>query len=47
MNILIRPETSADHDAIRHGQPARLRQGDEARVVDALRAAASGMAVKS
>jgi len=37
MNILIRPETSADHDAIRHVNRLAFGQGDEARLVDALR----------
>ena len=37
MNILIRPETSADHDAIRHVNRLGFGQGDEARLVDALR----------
>src|SRR6476646_8630822 len=37
MKILIRPETSADHDAIRHVNRLAFGQGDEARLVDALR----------
>src|SRR6476646_10378644 len=37
MNILIRPETSADHDAIRHVNRLAFGQGDEARLVDAVR----------
>ena len=37
MNILIRPETSADHDTIRHVNRLAFGQGDEARLVDALR----------
>src|SRR6478735_1441522 len=37
MNILVRPETSADHDAIRHVNRLAFGQGDEARLVDALR----------
>jgi putative acetyltransferase len=37
MNILIRPETSADHEAIRHVNWVAFGQDDEARLVDALR----------
>jgi putative acetyltransferase len=37
MNIVIRPETSADHEAIRHVNRLAFGQDDEARLVDALR----------
>jgi putative acetyltransferase len=37
VNIRIRPETSADHDAIRHVNRLAFGQGDEVRLVDALR----------
>jgi putative acetyltransferase len=37
MNILIRPETSADHEAIRHVNRLAFGQDDEARLVDGLR----------
>lgn len=37
MNILIRPETSADHESIRHVNRLAFGQDDEARLVDALR----------
>src|SRR5215471_16638378 len=37
MNPLIRPETSADHEAIRHVNRLAFGQDDEARLVDALR----------
>jgi putative acetyltransferase len=37
MNILIRPETNADHQAIRHVNRIAFGQGEEARLVDALR----------
>ncbi len=37
MNILIRPETCADHEAIRHVNRLAFGQDDEARLVDALR----------
>jgi putative acetyltransferase len=37
MSILIRPETSADHEAIRHVNRLAFGQDDEARLVDALR----------
>lgn len=35
MNILIRPETSADHEAIRHVNRVAFGQDDEARLVKA------------
>jgi len=37
VNILIRPETAADQDAIRHVNRLAFGQDDEARLVDALR----------
>ena len=37
MNILIRPETSTDHESIRHVNRLAFGQDDEARLVDALR----------
>src|SRR5215469_15022457 len=37
MNLSIRPETSADHEAIRHVNRLAFGQDDEARLVDALR----------
>ena len=37
MNPLIRPETSADHEAIRHVNRLAFGQDAEARLVDALR----------
>jgi putative acetyltransferase len=37
MNIVIRPETAADKDAIRHVNRLAFGQDDEARLVDALR----------
>jgi predicted N-acetyltransferase YhbS len=37
MNVLIRPEASADHDAIRRVHRLAFGQGDKARLVDALR----------
>lgn len=37
MNVLIRPETPADHEAIRHVNRLAFDQEDEARLVDALR----------
>jgi putative acetyltransferase len=37
MNILIRPETIADHEAIRHVNRLAFGQDDEARLADALR----------
>jgi putative acetyltransferase len=37
MNILIRPETAADLDALRHVNRLAFGQDDEARLVDALR----------
>ena len=37
MNILIRPETEADHEAIRHVNCLAFGQDEEARLVDALR----------
>jgi putative acetyltransferase len=37
MNILIRPETSVDHEAIRQVNRVAFGQDDEARLVDALR----------
>jgi putative acetyltransferase len=37
MTIIIRPETSADHEAIRHVNRLAFGQDDEARLVDALR----------
>jgi putative acetyltransferase len=37
MTFLIRPETTADHDAIRHVNRLAFGQDDEARLVDALR----------
>jgi putative acetyltransferase len=37
MNPLIRPETSADHEAIRHVNRIAFGQDAEARLVDALR----------
>jgi len=37
MNILIRPETEADHEAIRHVNQLAFGQYEEARLVDALR----------
>jgi putative acetyltransferase len=37
MNFLIRPETSVDHEAIRHVNRLAFAQDDEARLVDALR----------
>ncbi|SRR5579875_98983 len=37
MNILIRPETSVDHEAIRHVNSLAFDQDDEAKLVDALR----------
>lgn len=37
MNVVIRPETTADQDAIRHVTRLAFGQDDEARLVDALR----------
>jgi putative acetyltransferase len=37
MNILVRPETSADHESIQHVNRLAFGQDDEARLVDALR----------
>src|SRR5213079_1099748 len=37
MTITIRPETSADHEAIRHVNRLAFGQDEEARLVDALR----------
>jgi putative acetyltransferase len=37
MSALIRPETSADHESIRHVNRVAFGQDDEARLVDALR----------
>ena len=37
MSIIIRPESTADHDAIRHVNRLAFGQDDEARLVDALR----------
>lgn len=37
MNIFIRPETSADHESIRHVNCLAFGQDDEAKLVDALR----------
>lgn len=37
MNLLIRPETSADHESIRHVNRLAFGQDNEARLVDALR----------
>src|SRR5262249_42921261 len=37
MSIIIRPETNADHEAIRHVNRLAFGQDDEARLVDALR----------
>jgi putative acetyltransferase len=37
MNVVIRPETAADQDAIRHVNRLAFGQHDEARLVDALR----------
>jgi putative acetyltransferase len=37
VNVLIRPETSADHEAIRHVNRLAFGQDAEARLVDALR----------
>ena len=37
MSIIIRPETTADHEAIRHVNRLAFSQDEEARLVDALR----------
>ena len=37
MSVIIRPETSADHEAIRYVNRLAFGQDDEARLVDALR----------
>ena len=37
MNVVIRPESAADHEAIRHVNRLAFGQDDEARLVDALR----------
>jgi predicted N-acetyltransferase YhbS len=37
MSIIIRPESTADHEAIRHVNRLAFNQDDEARLVDALR----------
>lgn len=37
MNLVIRPESTADHEAIRHVNRLAFGQDDEARLVDALR----------
>jgi putative acetyltransferase len=38
MSVLIRPETTADHEAVRHVHRLAFGRDDEARLVDALRA---------
>lgn len=37
MSITIRPETDADHEAVRHANQLAFGQDEEARWVDALR----------
>jgi predicted N-acetyltransferase YhbS len=37
MTLIIRPETSAEHESIRHVNRLAFAQDDEARLVDALR----------
>jgi predicted N-acetyltransferase YhbS len=37
MSLIIRPERAIDHEAIRHVNRLAFAQGDEARLVEALR----------